>query len=99
MKAWHHSVYTATSAGAISTHLSGKHLIRDPEKDSKAQSSTLLQAGSEQGKLSHCFECGHCNGVNEDFDGYLYKQRYIDWTIRHNIAFYTATYPDTLALL
>lgn len=28
-----------------------------------------------------------------------YKQQYIDWVIQHNIAFYTATSPETLELL
>jgi hypothetical protein len=57
---------------------------------------SLVDVDNEQ---IYCDACGYRKRIYFDFDQNLYRQRYIDWIIRHNIAFYTATHPDILILL
>ena len=91
MRSWHTGVYVATSTGGIQGHLLSRHGIADPEDEKPEPSEVLPQ--EEEVPLTHCEICGL--EKDDKFNAAEYRQQYIDWTIKHNIAVYTASYPDT----
>ena len=98
---FHHGVFKAESTNGISNHLLKQHSIKAPKDDLPPPPflPPSLPSVQEEDTETHCGSCGHRKGVSEEFDGKQYKQQYIDWVIRHNLPFYMATHPDTLALL
>lgn len=97
MRNWHYGVYVASSTGGISGHLSKRHGIEEPKDESPSLPPT--EPIQEEEEDIYCKECGHRKGTDIEFNSVQYRQKYVDWVIRHNIAFYTATQPDTLELL
>lgn len=69
LKAWHSGVYTATSTAGISAHLQRIHSIQPPAKDYGTPSPGPRTASDQQSSETHCTECGHRKGLNEDFNG------------------------------
>lgn len=96
MRSQYTGIYVATLTRGIQGHLLSQYSIKDLGDSTEVEELQEEEEGIEV-SLTRYNICSLKKDNN--FDTAVYKQQCINQTIKHNIAFYTASYPNTLALL